>query len=288
MPLASNPIVNVRATAGTSLALALAVTGAAHAERAIRVSGAADSPFAPDELVAALRVRIPDRGPAVEVRVTAVAADRVTVAIGDHEQAVEVGTRRGADAARLVALAIADTADDVGPDYPTSAPGTIGAVDRTDPAMASAEHGWELEVGGAGTARVWNSILAGATGEIAVIHGSWLGAVELAGDRTVSGALSLSGVAVRAEGGVRSGAFELRAGAIVAPTQEHDGLGDSTILAGATGSIRVRGSIAHAVAIVFAAGLDAYATQTTYVLGNRTYQTPWVAPWIGLGTEVAL
>jgi outer membrane biosynthesis protein TonB len=87
-------------------AVVLSVSSAAFADRAIdvEVDGA---PFAAGELAAAIRVRIPLAGPPLHVRVTAIAGGvHVEAPGGDRDVALR--GRRGAEAARLVALAASD------------------------------------------------------------------------------------------------------------------------------------------------------------------------------------
>lgn len=246
----------------------VALAGQAHAERAVRVV-ADGAPFTADELAAALRVRLPADGAAVDVRVIASDGARVTIAIGDTTRDVELGGRTGAEAARLVALAIVDLAlDDLAMPPPIEARGAPVAV--------------HLAVLGSATA--WSDVLAGAAGELAVGRDSWLGSLEVAAATRVVGNLHAANVVVRAQAGVRSGPFVIRAGGVIAPVWVSAGDGDQVTLVGATASVKVRFG-GHFVA---AAGADAFTTQTTYRLGMATITTPWVAPWVDVGMELGL
>lgn len=247
--------------------IVIVCAGQAHAERAVRVV-ADGAPFTAAELTAALRVRLPADGAAVDVRVIASDGARVTVAVGDTTRDIELGGRTGAEAARLVALAIVDLAfDDLA--MPPAAP-------------RAAPIGIELDVVGSATA--WSDVLAGGAGGITVARDGWLGSLEVAAVTRVVGTLHATNVPVRACAGVRSGPVEVRAGAVIAPVWVSDGVGDQVTLVGGTASVKLR----FAGHFVAAAGADAFTTQTTYRLGMTSIATPWVAPWVTAGMELAL
>ena len=73
---------------------------------------------------------------------------------------------------------------------------------------------------------------------------------------------------------------------MLAPIIVGDGTGDTTLLAGATASARLHGTIAGPVSAVFAVGADFFATQTQYSLAMSMVTTPWLAPWASIGLEV--
>ena len=260
--LTSNARVSQRVLPIIAVAIAAMCTRV-HAERVVRVL-ATGAPFSADDLVAALRVRLPAAGAPVAVHVSAAAGGRVTVAIGDTARDVELAGRSGPDAARLVALEIVDLAFD-----------DLAVVPHADPPR-------ELAVAVLGSATAWTSTLAGGNLDIALSRGRWLGALEVAGVERVSGDLGITSVPVRLSGGLRFEQLELRAGAVIAPVWVSNGAGDQTMLLGATASARM-----HVGArLIVAVGLDAYGTQTKYELGMTTVTTPWIAPWIAAGMEL--
>ncbi|HEY3806976.1 MAG TPA: hypothetical protein VGL61_30440 [Kofleriaceae bacterium] len=246
----------------------------ADAERAIIVN-AAGAPFAPADLAEAIRVRVPAAGPALQVRVTAIAGG-VRVAAAGGARDVVLGDRTGVDAARLVALAASDLLSveslaDVGKPAPASR--------NDDQAIALAAY--------AGIAG-WNGVLGGLVAELAIPHGAWLFAFDLGGGTLVRGPIDLSDAEARVGLGRRLGPFELRVDAVAEPLFVTTGAGDVTTLFGAGASARARIALGP-TRLVLAAGADAFATRTEYrTAGSDVLTTPRIAPWLRVGVEVPL
>ncbi|MBV8762731.1 MAG: hypothetical protein JO257_35935 [Deltaproteobacteria bacterium] len=241
--------------------LVVLASASAHAERTITVR-AEGAPFAATDLASALRVRLPDGAP-LAVIVEPAGASRIRVAVGDTTRELDLGDRHGPDAARMVALEIVDLALDDLAVMPPPEARTRFAIDVL------------------GSATAWTGMLAGGTADLSIARGSVAFALELAAGERVIGDLHVTSLPVRASIGWRSSWGELRAGAVVAPVVVSDGIGDQTLLAGATASARL-----HVGRVVLAAGTDAFATQTTYHLRMSTITTPWFAPWVAVGMEL--
>jgi hypothetical protein len=258
-----------------SLTVALLLAGGeAAAERAIAVELDPGVPLSESELADALRVRIAATGGPVHVTVKA--SERgVVVGARGASRVVDLGDRRGGDAARLVALAAVDLLfDDL------AAPPTPAVVAKVAPRV---ENRWT--VGLVGMAAQWSGTLAGAALDVRIPHGAWFAAVDAGGGELVDGTLHLTGGVVRASVGRRMGRLDLRGGATVAPINVANGAGDATVLVGAGVSARVRFPV-DAFDLVLAVGADGFATRTEYRIASMTIATPWLAPWVGVGIEV--
>jgi len=257
-----------------SLTVALLLAGGeAAAERAIAIEVAPDVPISAQELVDALRVRIGANGG--PVRVTVTASERgVVVGTSGGSRVVDLGDRRGGDAARLVALAAVDLLFDdlAAPPAPPASAAASRVRDR-----------WSMGV--VGMAAQWSGTLAGAAIDVQLAHGDWFAAVDLGGGTLVDGTLHMTGGLARASIGRRVDRLDVRGGATFAPINVANGAGDTTILVGAGVSARVRFPI-DALDFVIAVGADAFATRTEYRISTMTVATPWLAPWIGAGIEV--
>lgn len=259
------------------VAVVLVVTAApVFAERVVVVDVDRDTPFAAAELEAALRMRLPDGAP-VRLRVFGV-TDGVRGAVVRIEASgnvrdVALAGRRGAEAARLVALAAHDLVLDdlaVAPELAPTAP-------RTSRSSVSVLAG----------AAAWERTLAGVSIDFVVPRGMWLFALEAGGGQLVGGPLALSTAVGRVGGGARFGALELRAGATIMPVFVGSGAGDRTVLVGGSASARVRFDVSDGVRAVLAVGGDAFATRTTYMLNGMTLlATPHAAPWVAVGLEL--
>ena len=247
--------------------IVLALAGTARADRTIHVD-AAGTPFAPAELEAALRVRIPAAGAPVAIRVTAI-DHGVRIESGGAVRDVPLADLHGGDAARLVALAADDLLlDDLAMPPPSPAPVTIGVL---------------------GGAAAWTNALGNVAVDVVVPRAGYVLAVEAGGGKLFGGALAATAADVRASAGVRTGWLELRAGVTLVPLFVSTGTGDATVLAGAGASARVRVPVSSALRVVAGAGADVFATQTQYrVSGMTALTTPRWAPWLALGIEVPL
>jgi hypothetical protein len=253
-------------------AIVLALVRGAGAERAITVD-AAGAPFASADLAAAIRVRVPPSGPALQVRVTAIAGG-VRVAAAGGARDVALGDRTGADAARLVALAASDLLS------------VESLVDPAHPAVRDADHAVALAAF-AGIAG-WNGILGGLAAELAIPRGAWVIALDLGGGTLFGGPIHLEEGEGRVGLGRRVGPLELRIEGIAEPVFVTTGMGDVTTLVGAGASVRTRISVGP-TRVVLAAGADAFATQTEYrTAGSDVLTTPRIAPWLRVGVEVPL
>jgi len=245
------------------------VSAPAQAERTVRVELVGGAPFAASELVAALRLRLPQAGHAVDVHVLA-ESDAVSVEVDGTTREVALAGRAGGDAARLVALAVVDLAlDDL-------------AVAPIEP-----EHSRPITVALLGSATAWSGLLAGATAELAYVRGNALGVIEVGADRYVTSDLHITEGRIRIAAGTRFGWVDVRGGLVLAPLFVSDGTGDQTLLVGAGASVRVRVPITAGVRFVVAAGVDAFATRTTYVREGMTpITTPWLAQTLSAGMEI--
>ncbi len=249
--------------------LTIAMLGApAAAERRIVVEIASDGPFTAAELTEALRVRVSPTGAPLRVRVTAT-DDAVRVEAGGTARDLELGGRRGADAARLVAIAASDLVLD---DLAATPP-------RPPPTFALAA---------LGGASAFTGTLAGGALDFTLGGGPWLFDGSVGGGALVSGPIHGDDVVVRIGGGYRIGWLDLIASATFAPLIVSDGAGDVTVLVGAGATARLRIPIAERVHAIIAAGADVFATRTEYTSsGAAVTETPLVAPWVAAGVELA-
>ena len=266
-----------------ALVVVCALGAPASAERAIEVELTTAAPFRADELAAAMRMRLPAAGPAVHVRVTTL-VDRIRVeaAVGTRDVALE--GRAGAAAARLVALAATDLLLEdlaVAPELVLRPP---SAVPRTRVAAGEGP-----AVGVLGSASGWSGVLAAGAVELVIPRAGFLVAGELSGGALVAGKVGLIAALARLDLGVRLGLLELRGGVTLAPVEVRTGAGDRTLLAGGNASARIRVPLIGSTRGVLAAGVDVFATRTSYLLdGAVVTTTPRIAPWIAAGMELAL
>jgi len=253
----------------------LCVAADARAERAIVVD-AADAPFAASELQMAIRVRVPERGARILIRVTAVAGGvRIEAAGGVRE--IDLVGLRGASAARLVALA----ADDLLPDQ-------LARDSAASSLDARSSSGRGLAIGVLGGVASWDRMLGQLDLDFVLRRDRWLAALELGGGALVDGAVSLTAGIARLDVGWNTGLLEARVGVTAAPLFVSNGAGDQTLLLGGNASLRARIPLSRAVLGVIAAGVDVFATRTIYMIdGMAALTTPRFAPWLALGVEVA-
>jgi hypothetical protein len=266
------------------LVLGLGLRRAA-AEPTVEVTG--DAPFAPDELVAALAVRVGERDVRVHITPT---ASGVIVAIAGASRVVPLAGARGPAAARLVALAASDLVlvDLATP--PSAAPGEAAVSEPvaavTGGVVAPARERTTVAITGS-AAGGWDGTLAGVTVSLAVPRGRWLVAADLGGVALSDRDLDLVGAVIRVGGGRRFGWLDVRAGAIAAPISVGAGAGDRTVLFGAGASAWARLRLGGSVRAVLAGGVDAFATRSEYRMNDAAIgATPWIAPWVAAGLEV--
>ncbi len=270
----------------TGLTLACAAT-TARAERAVHVDVAAGVGVTAAEVAAALRLRIADVGAALSVRVRA-SADGVIAQVDERIRAVALGGRTGTDAARLIALAIADLAQ-VDPLAASDEAGPAGLDPRGGGRSGRPPTSVELAV--VGSAAAWSAPMAAVGLDVAAARGRWLVAAALGAGKLVDGDLRLGGGTARLGAGVRAGRLDVRAGVVLVPVWVSNGAGDRTVLVGGGASARLRIPIGPDLRLVLAAGIDVFATRTQYTVQSTvgsmvTLSTPWVAPWGGAGAEV--
>lgn len=246
----------------------------AWAERAIEADVAAAVPFDGRALASALRVRTPAEGDAIHIQVTPT-SEGVRVETRGTTRDVALRGLVGDAAARLVALAAADL--------------LVDASDLEPPPFAApGRHRLQTTLGLLGSAGAWGRTLGAVGLDLAIPRRSYVIAIEAGAGTLVDGPLRLTTGIVRAGLGIRRGDLELRVTATAAPLVVSSGTGDATILAGAGASLRLRLPLARDLHAVVAAGADAFATQTTYVVdGMTSLTTPRVAPWAALGLELA-
>ena len=139
-----------------------------------------------------------------------------------------------------------------------------------------------------GSAAAWDHVLAAGAIGIVVPRGPWVATVEVSGGGLIGGQVGMLGGAIRLGGGRRLGWVDLRAELVAAPIAVSTGAGDHTALLGAGASARLRVPVTARVRGVVAVGLDAFATRSEYqLMGSPVMATPWAAPWLAAGVEVA-
>lgn len=248
-------------------ALLLLLPAAAWAERAIAAEVDAAAPFDAPALASALRARLPD-GDAIQLRISTT-FDGVRIETRGTTRDVALRGLAGDAAARLVALATADL--------------LVDAVDLEPPPLVHRP----ITIGVLGTAALWGHTFGALGLDVAVPRRSYLIAIEAGGGTLVDGPIRLTAGILRAGIGLRGGPFELRLTALAAPLMVSNGDGDATILGGAGASGRLRLPLGGGLHALLAAGVDAFATRTTYVVqGMTALTTPQLAPWAALGVEV--
>jgi hypothetical protein len=274
-------VLRLRVGVSPWIVAALVITCAvrrAQADRTIVVDEATTGPFAPQELAAAIRVRIAAAGTPVRILVTPTATG-VRIETRGETREVALGELRGPDAARMVALVANDLLVD---DLAAPAPPMVeirGDVRASHPAA-------ELAV--LGNVSGWDGMLGGLSLDLAIPRGGWAMTFEAGGGVLVQSTLHVLAGNVRIDPALRIQGFELRAGATLAPLLVTNGAGDQTVLVGGNASVRMRLGLGAGIHAVLAAGVDAYATHTQYELATMTLATPWLAPWVAAGIEVGL
>jgi hypothetical protein len=246
-------------------------SGRAAAERAIVVELAGPQAFDAGELTAAVRVRVAPDGGRIQLRVSR-SGDGVLVETRGATRSVVLGDRRGADAARLVALAASDLLFDDLAQSPTVEPRAPGFTIAALGTVAAGDSG----------------SLAVATIDLTLPRGAWLATASLGAGQLIGAGVHASEGIVRLGGGRRIGWLDLTAGVTFVPISVSDGAGDLTMLVGGGVAARLRVPLAERVWLVIAAGADAFATRSEYTSnGTAVASTPWLAPWVALGVEVA-
>lgn len=256
------------------IAMLVCASRLATAEPVVELAG--DTAFDAAQLTAALAVRVGPRD--VRVRVTPT-TEGVIVEIGGAARVVPLDGARGEAAARLVALAASDLVlvDLATP--PTTPPGESPLAPPRDP--------FTVAITGAATSG-WDGVLGGVTAHLTLPRGAWLGVLDLGGVTLVDSDLDLTGAIVRVGAGRRLGWLDVRVGATAVPISVAGGDGDRTILFGGGASAFVRLPLARGLHAILAGGVDAFATRTEYTMDSVvTAATPWIAPWLGAGLELA-
>jgi hypothetical protein len=206
---------------------------------------------------------------------------------------VELTGETAFDAAQLTAaLAVRVGPRDVRVQVTPTTDGVIVAIGgsaRIVPLGAARSDPFTVAVTGA-AASGWNGVLGGVTAHLTLPRGPWLGVLDVGGVTLVDGDLDLTGAVIRVGAGRRLGWLDVRAGATAVPISVAGGggEGDRTVLLGGGASAFVRLPLAHGLRAVLAGGVDVFATRTEYMInGSPTGSTPWIAPWLGAGLELA-
>jgi hypothetical protein len=248
-------------------AILMLLPATAWAERAIDAEVDATVPFDAPALASALRARLPD-GDAVQLRVSTT-FDGVRIETRGTTRDVALRGLAGDAAARLVALATADL--------------LVDAVDLEPPPLVRRP----VTIGVLGTAAAWGQTFGGLGLDVAVPRGTYLITIEAGAGMLVDGAIRLTAGTLRAGLAARRGPLEVRLTALAAPIMVSNGDGDATILGGGGASARLRIPLGADLHALVAAGVDAFATRTTYVVDGMTaLTTPRFAPWGAIGVEV--
>jgi hypothetical protein len=226
----------------------------------------------------ALRGRIETAGTLPLVHIDAIPGG-VAIAVAGRRREVPLDGATGREAARLVALAMVDLLGE-----PAAADGADG--DRSNDVVARPAP--SVEVGVHGGASRWSGLLATAGVDVVVHADGHLIGIEAAAGSLVTGALHLDAGFVRASAVARRGVFEARGSLVAAPLRVGDGDGDTTLLFGVGASVSARLPLTSMACVVVSGGADLFATRTEYAVGGMPVAaTPWLAPWMTLGFEVA-
>lgn len=240
-------------------------------------------PIEPAQVYVALRGRTPNASTAPRVHLEAI-PDGVVIEVAGRRREVQLDGRTGADAARLVALAMVDLLDEpAAPDPPIVI--AHPETDEVGPAPAPRAEG--LEIGLLGGASQWGGALATAGIDVVVPVGGHRFAFDAAFGRLVTGDVHLDTGLARASIVGRGRVLEARASLVAAPVLVDDGTGDTTLLVGLGANVGARIPVTSMLRFVIAAGADVFPMRTEYSRGGMTVgATPWVAPWATLGVEV--
>jgi hypothetical protein len=266
--------VSLAVVVAASLLLGLCVAApAAYAERPIAADVATPLPFDAGELTAALRARLPEAGEPIVLRLSAT-FDGVRIETRGTAREVGLDGLTGSAAARLVALAAADL--------------LVEETDLDPPALVlTNRQPRSTTVGVLGAAASWGHTLGGLGVDVVLPRRQFLAAIEGGAGTLVDGPVRMTAAVVRLGAGVRTGALEVRATGTVMPLVVSSGAGDRTILFGGGVAARLRIPLATDLRAIVAAGVDVFATRTTYVIDGMTaLTTPRAAPWAGLGLEL--
>jgi len=285
-----------------ALTLALAPAGRALAQGpALQLLG--EAPFTGAELRTAAELRIP-HWPGLEAQVLTVrslAPGTIELELQGWRRSLELGSATGADAARLVALSLADLV------LAVSSSGEQAATSATRPAVgpsASRDGSGRSPQPGPRSALTWTRVALGAhaskgAGELepwsfglglAVSRAwrPWLLDAELgwsiapAHGRPVLRS-SWNAARLRVNGGVRLGFVELLAGPSLMPLWVSGGDGFFALLSAVGISARAVVRLGPALDAVLAAGSDLYLRRVELqAYGTSVIASPRFAPWLGL------
>lgn len=284
---------------GISSLRILAIICLISAAGVVRAEAPPALPFREHELADALAARLP--GIAPRDLTLAIVDGRVLVTLGAHVRLVDLGDAKDVEAARVLALVIADLAREPLPQPPTETepvPPALAALPaRPRPADAQApskpdrarlgldvtgqrglarEESWSFDVGIAASTAVWRNLLVAArvgyTGSPAVESSA-------TGTRVRFSALSL-----RPALGVRLQLFELSAGPSLLPFWLAGGEGRREVLAGAHVQLALWAPLLRSVRLLARLCFDLFANRTRMYAGSdQVLTTPRVMAGLALG-----
>jgi len=253
--------------------IVVAATLAAGASASVDVAG--DAPFSHGELEDALGLRL------AGVHRVAIAVDRDDVAVvtvDGRSRTVYLGDRRGAEAARLVALVAAGLTIDA--PAPIDAPAAPAPRAPTPRRPTLAVSGLVGSADGALAPGIGAEVAsAGALGWVVAV-----GAARHDAAPAAAGAVSVYRVPIRLAVAARQGVAEVSGGAVLAVVVARGGSGDQAIIPGLSLTGGVALPITPTWAITARVGVDAMAARRVYRWDGATVaDTGRLLPWLALG-----
>jgi hypothetical protein len=275
-------------TIGRSVIVVAALSGAAAAD--VRVAGLA--PFTEAELEDALRLRL---GGDHQVDVVS-GARMVTITVDGKTRTVRLGTERGVEAARVVALVAAaivlDEAQDAWryEDVPAAARAEGDPAAPVEPAAQDPATRWTLAALLGPAAAEDTHPAAGAWVAYDRRGGDGVRSMAAIGVTSSSIELGEMAPAIRTvELPLRAGAwlgdsFAVGASALAVPYLTRGGSGDANVLFGAGVMARARLSLAHGTSLIALVGVDGMLSSVEYRWdGERVLASGRVRPWLAVG-----
>jgi hypothetical protein len=271
-----------------------------HAQSKVVLSVRGELPCSERELEEAVALRVPapgaDRSRAIPVAIDRSSAQTVVVGSGAKRRQVWLGDRRGAAAARQMALAVADLV--AADPEPLLGPRLVqGAAERRHPSDPA---------GPALVLSVGPTLAAGSRFDAPAMGGELDASLRLSGPlRATLGA----GVAIQPEATAQNATLglvrlpvrlglglcgpgwplELRLGAVISPywasgRAGSDSFANQGLMAGATAGLVYVRPLLGALAVSARLGLDAFATEDEYRVGGRFLATTArLVVWAGVG-----
>jgi hypothetical protein len=247
------------------------------------------SPFSPEELEAALRLRLGDEH---HVEVSS-RADGITITVDGTSRSIVLGDERGDEAARVVALVAAaivlDGAERRVAAGPAPAVETVETDERISSSRARRPLRWSLNAtmspGIGERTRNAGGLLVGYDRDVRGVHGFAAAGVSMSMAELPPPAPAVRTIEVPLRAGAwLGGDVAIGASAVVLPYDTTGGVGDRSVLVGAGVMARLRTRIGSGVGVVVHAGVDAMASTVEY----RWEDTPVVTSgrtrlWVALG-----